>query len=103
MQDIKQQEESTLSWSERFDKLCTGKSGNMTWAIDNSKMKDFISKELELERQKAKEETLVMVLKEIEGMIQTEDNNVAYYLDYERNKGFNQALDTLKERLKAKQ
>jgi len=30
------------NWEIEFDKLCTGKSGNMTWAIENTHLKDFI-------------------------------------------------------------
>lgn len=93
--------ESTSSWEKELLKYLTtgGATHNMfssargmTVQLDDS-FESLISKELELERQKAKEETLAMVLKEIEEF-------------REKCSGFNhaiQALDILKEKLQAKQ
>lgn len=40
-------------WIAQFNELCTGKSGNMTWAIENSKLVAFIASK---KRSWAKEE-----------------------------------------------
>jgi len=47
------------NWEKEFDKLCTGGSGNITWAVQNTDMKAFIHQLLSDQRQemvkKAKE------------------------------------------------
>lgn len=94
-------------WEIEFDKLCTGKSGNMTWAIENTHLKSFIKKEIEKARVSEDKEKYnagwiegwreckIALLKEVRERIEKAHHKFASVEN--RNVMFNYILSIIKE------
>jgi len=58
------------NWEEELNKLCTGKSGNMTWVFENSAVKEYVRTLLKQAEEKAISHRTQEIVKIIESYVE---------------------------------